>query len=124
MRLKQDRENLADCFAYEGLRSSVTGNATVTVTNNATETIVNGLRVPVLMEACMTEGDYRLFSYYWLFRLETVIVTASFCTVFAYAIIKLIMSRSHIRQAFNSWTMSQQNSDDLLIRASRTLRGL
>ena len=41
----------------------------------------------------MTDGDYRLFSYYWLFRLEVAVITASFCSVFVYAAIKLIMSK-------------------------------
>jgi hypothetical protein len=72
----------------------------------------------------MLEGDYRLFSYYWLFRLETVIVTASFCTVFAYAIIKLIMSRCNAGLAFYRQTISQKNSDDLLNRAEFTVKAL
>jgi hypothetical protein len=41
-------------------------------------------------EGCMTAGDYQLFSYYWLFRLETVIITISMCTILLFIALKFL----------------------------------
>lgn len=65
---------------------------------------------------CMTAGDYQLFSYYWLFRLETVIITISICTILLFVTLKFLLKHCKGAQSFSVGTVSQKSSDDLLTR--------
>lgn len=41
----------------------------------------------------MTEIDYTLFSYYWFFRLETIVFVASIVSAVVFIMLKFIANR-------------------------------
>lgn len=64
----------------------------------------------------MTSSDYQLFSYYWLFRLETVIITISMCTILLFITLKFLLKHIMGTQSLSVGTGTQRGSDDLLTR--------
>lgn len=86
LQLKDDRDNLANCLG-----------------ENPTD-------------ICMKAGDYKLFSYYWFFRLEAYILGASMISVAVFVIIKLITNKTIGGFALKVRTYSQNTSNDLLTR--------
>lgn len=73
-------------------------------------------------EGCMAAGDYELFNYYWLFRLETVIIWSSMLTVLIFVIFKFALKKFLPSQSFYIATPSQMVSEDLLTRHHFNIR--